>query len=218
LDDVGLEPANSSDDLVRSAQDLEVLLTHVEPLEGEPVVEEEEIVPSHAELFGDDFDDEEVVIDRHNTLDVSALGERSQVVTPLGQAFAREVAILEMPRPALRIVDVPDEAADRPAPLHVTVAAIEDEDVEYAPSLADNELDDCHLEDSEFDPVYPEEEAAVVVEPRTAAPKQDGRAPATQPKVVAIDPAQSSTPKPHGAAAPLGRFRNLFATLRNKKN
>ena len=90
---------------------MEVLLTHVEPLEAEPA--DDELVPSHAELFGEGFDDEEIVIDRHNTLDVSALGERPEVVTPLGQAFAREVLPLETARPTLRIVDAVEESASR---------------------------------------------------------------------------------------------------------
>lgn len=194
LDEIEISPAETGELPVTSSQDLEVLLTHVEPLEVEPA--DEVIVPSHAELFGEGYDEEEIVIDRHNTLDISALGHRPEVVTPLGQAFAREVLPLEPTRPALRIVDAIDDA---PAPLQPLPAAA-------TLSLHAESEDAVALGDAEYDPVYPEDEEIVAREGKDLH------------KVVAIDPPQSAAPEPHTVNAPLGRFRNLFATLRNKKN
>jgi len=213
LDDVADVTVVSGDELVDRVSGLQDLLTHVEPPDSEPL-KAETVVPSHAELFGDGFDDEEIVIDRHNALDVQALGDRPQVVTPLGQAFAREVAILplEMPRAPLRIADVADESAGELRTLpRATLLTVHDEEAESFEAS----------DEGDFDPVFPEDEDAIVGEnvARSSAPSHGhAKVVSTQPKVVAIDSAQSTTPEPHVVKAPLGRFRNLFANLRNKKN
>jgi type II secretory pathway predicted ATPase ExeA len=213
FDEVILDEAAPEGDAVDEAHassGLQDLLTHVE-LDAEPLTAEA-VVPSHAELFGEGFDDEEIVIDRHNALSVQALGERPEVVTSLGQEFAREVAILplEITRPALRIVDVADEPVTRSPTLSTaTVLAVHDEAAEVLVAA----------DEAEFDPVYPADEEATVgcmVGRNAASFCEPGSA--SQRKVVAIDSAQSMTPEPHVVKAPLGRFRNLFANLRNKKN
>lgn len=203
LDDISLEPlawsGSSETETSYRDSDLQDLLTHVEP-EETALPDAEPMVPTHAELFGDGFDEEEVVIDRHHALDVQALGDRPQVVTPLGQAFAREVALapLDHPRSALKLAAIGDEAVDL-EPL-ATRAAV------------DQEIS-LHSEDAAFDPVYPEEDAAIL-----GANVGRSTAPSSQVRVVAIDAAQAAIPEPHVVKAPLGRFRNLFANLRNKKD
>jgi type II secretory pathway predicted ATPase ExeA len=210
LDDVGDATVDAGAELIDRVSDL---LTHVEPPEAEPLTAEV-TVPSHAELFGEGFDDEEIVIDRHNALDVQALGKRPEVVTPLGQAFAREVAVLprETTRAALRIVDIADDSTVELQRLpKATILTVHDEEAETV----------AESEEVLYDPVYPEEEEAIVGEivGRKSAPSYgDARIDSTQRRVVAIDSAQSATPEPHVVKAPLGRFRNLFATLRNKKS
>lgn len=213
LDDVAGPTVVSGDELVDRISDLQDLLTHVEPPEAEPC-NAETVVPSHAELFGDGFDDEEIIIDRHNALDGPALGDPPQVVTPLGQAFAREVAILplEPKRAALRIMDIADDSAGGLQTLpRATILTVHDEEAETV----------AESEESLYDPVYPDEDEAITdkIVGRSSAPSYDeARVDSTHRKVVAIDSARSTMPEPHVVKAPLGRFRNLFATLRNKKS
>jgi type II secretory pathway predicted ATPase ExeA len=194
LDELTEERSHEDDPLIIDSVEAEVVADH----EVGALVE----VPSASALFGTEFNDEELVIDRYAALDVRALGDRPRVVTPLGQAFAQEVRIVEDDaiRPALKLVDAEEEASDRirrtipasgPLAAHVALARSKaaEEHVEPVETLA-------------FDPVYPEDEAAA----------DDSSA-----RIVAID-------QGHGDSAgssikpPVGnRFRNLFANLRGRK-
>jgi type II secretory pathway predicted ATPase ExeA len=164
-------------------------------------------VPDADELFGRDFDSEELVIDRFTALDVSACAPRHQVATTQGQAFLREVAepIALPAKPALRIANLAEEPDVLPVPpsrtagpLAAQVALVRSRHVEAA-----HQADQADQPaDSAFDPVYPE---------------ADLPEPSTHVQVVAIDEAEAAKPRPHHArSASGGRFRNLFASLRGK--
>jgi len=107
--------------------------------------------PTAAELFGDDFEEEEIVIDRYAALDAAAMESHPQVITAEGQVFAREVAIvLAQPvRPALKVVQPPISPLVEQAVGNSGRSDLQD-DREYEPSL---------------DPVYPEQVAAAAPKP-----------------------------------------------------
>lgn len=68
--------------------------------------EVEIVFPASQELFGQGFDDEEIVIDRYAAISAHALPAVAQVTSSLGQAFANEVNLASAVAPPLRIAEV----------------------------------------------------------------------------------------------------------------
>jgi type II secretory pathway predicted ATPase ExeA len=150
--------------------------------------------PSAAELFGGDFEEEELIIDRYAALDIQAGPKPTQVRTPEGEAFAREVAtmpLIEAP-PAIRIAN-PTHVSEDVGPLASRVASARNRAAKHNQSS----VVDFHPAD---DPVYPEPQ----LPPKAA-------------RVVAIDGAHDGPPGAHGSSAAVARFRNLFSSLRGKQ-
>lgn len=176
-------------------------------------------VPSAAELFGDNFVEEEIIVDRFAILDPQVLADRPQVVTAVGQAFAREVPPVasESAKPKIKLADLPmaEEIAAptkakkgaKAGPLASQVAAArsrQSNESHTAEALAPTE-EMPTIFDPALDPVYPEQDVVTADDLPTA-------------KIVLIDPPQTSPPAPHTKEAGTGlRFRDLFSSLRRGK-
>jgi type II secretory pathway predicted ATPase ExeA len=187
-------------------------------------------VPSAAELFGNDFTEEEVIIDRFAAIDPQVLADRPQVATAVGQAFAREVQpIVEEPtQPAIKLANLPPseevipsskaKKAVKSGPLALQVAAARNRQsneshkvealapVEELPTIFDPALD----------PVYPEQDAEWNV--RSEVADEAARPTATEAKIVLIDEAHADPPASHAKGPGSGlRFRDLLSSLRRGK-
>lgn len=156
------------------------------------------------ELFGQDFIDEEVVLDRYAALDASVIRCCPQVTTTEGQSFAREVAaaLPELSRPLLKIAELPSEPAEAlkampeagPLAAHLHVARRRTH--EKGPVTKREHFDPS------LDPVYPELEIAPSL---------------TSAGIIAIDKPHEGPNRMHGPATVPARFGNLFSNLRGKK-
>lgn len=173
-------------------------------------------VPSAAELFGDEFTEEEIIVDRFAVLDPQVLADRPQVVTAIGQAFARDVSpvIEEQVQPTIKLADLPmaeetvvpskAKKATKAGPLALQVASVRSQQnnaSHEANALAPAE-EIPTIFDPALDPVYPEQDVVTPDDLRTA-------------KRVLIDPPQTNPPAAHTREAGTGlRFRDLISSLR----
>jgi type II secretory pathway predicted ATPase ExeA len=208
-----------------------------------PVREAEYLIPSLAELFGDDFTSEEIVIDRFGTLDTKVLGNCPQVTTLEGQTFAREVSAgaATGASPTLRLADLPlaaeevagnktpmspprREAVPRTAPLAIQVASIRkrqadslEHDQKSRAALIPCGLPEPIAESVESD-VEPDGSDDAEFDPVYPELETVAAAKATTGPIVLIDQPQAGPPAAHSKSTGSGlRFRDLLANLRRGK-